>query len=102
MDFGSYLRRVGSNVRKARWALGLTQEQVAARGVTYRYYQEIERGERNPSLETLFTLARILDVTVAALVDVSPTTTAQARARMANAKLEAPKRGRKPSRLPRT
>lgn len=70
MDFSVYTRAVGANVRKARLRRGLTQEQVAARGFTYRFFQELERGVRNPSLRMLHELATALDVTVADLVDV--------------------------------
>lgn len=70
MDFPSYARAVGANVRKARLLRGLTQEQVAARGFTYRFFQELERGVRNPSLRTLHDLAHALGVTAGDLVDV--------------------------------
>ena len=43
MDFATFLRRTGRNLRKARWRRGLTQQDVAAEGFTYRYLQEIER-----------------------------------------------------------
>lgn len=93
MDLATFLRRVGANVRKARWQAGMTQEDVAARGITYRYYQEIERGQRNPTLRTLYTLARILETTVSALTDVEPAGT-QRRAPAGPAR--PPRRGRKP------
>jgi len=74
MDFAVFTRAVGANVRKARLLRGLTQEQVAARGFTYRFFQELERGVRNPSLRMLHELATALDVTVADLVDVGEDT----------------------------
>lgn len=98
MDFAAFLKRVGANIRRARWLAGLTQEQVAALGVTYRYYQEIERGQRNPTARTLFTLARVLKTTVGALTDVEPAATARARERLAKADLRPPALGRKPRR----
>lgn len=70
VDFGTYLRRVGLNLRRARWRAGMTQQDVAAKGVTYRYFQELERGERNPSLQMLFDLAQILGVRAADLIEV--------------------------------
>lgn len=70
MDFAAYLRRVGRNLRRARWRAGLTQQQLASHGVTYRYVQELERGARNPSLQMLYDLAQILGVRVADLVEV--------------------------------
>jgi transcriptional regulator with XRE-family HTH domain len=96
VEFGLYLRRIGQNVRRARWAAGLTQEAVAAHGITYRYYQEIERGARNPTLRTLHHLAQVLHTTVAALCNVEPQATLRAAERLADYRLTPPKRGRKP------
>jgi transcriptional regulator with XRE-family HTH domain len=71
VDFSTFLRRVGTNVRKARWLVGLTQQEVAARGgITYRHYQELERGRVNPTLRTVRDLALLLGRTVAELTDV--------------------------------
>jgi transcriptional regulator with XRE-family HTH domain len=94
VEFETFAQRVGANLRKARWLRGWTQDEVAARGITYRYYQELERGERNPTLKTLLELAGILGVTVADLVNVPGSRPAEVplSARQASA----PKRGRKP------
>ena len=94
MDFAELLKAVGANVRKARWLRGLTQEELASHGLSYRYLAEIERGERNATLRTLFDLARILDVSVTDLVTVAgepPRSVPLHRARAV-----APARGRKP------
>ena len=95
MDFATFLLRTGRNLRRARWRKGLTQQDVAAEGFTYRYLQEIERGERNPSLKMLFELAQVLDLRLADLVDVGerrqPVKLADVPESMA------PKRGRKPA-----
>jgi transcriptional regulator with XRE-family HTH domain len=70
LEFGSYLKRVGVNLRTARWLRGLTQEELASTsGLTYRYVAEVERGLRNPTLRTMFALAFALGTTVAALVE---------------------------------
>lgn len=74
----------------------MTQEDVAARGLTYRYYQELERGQRNPTLKTLFTLAQILGTTVAALVETEPPTKARARPHLHEVEANPPRKGRKP------
>ncbi len=96
VDVGTLLALVGANLRRARWARGLTQEQVAALGLTYRYYQELERGTRNPTLRTLHLLAETLDTTIAALCDVEPAQTIRAAERLAGYGLGPPPRGRKP------
>jgi transcriptional regulator with XRE-family HTH domain len=69
MDFGVFVKRVGARVRRARWAEGLTQEQVAAAVLTFRLLAELERGRGNPTLRTLFKLAQKLRVSVKDLVD---------------------------------
>nr|WP_295744938.1 helix-turn-helix transcriptional regulator [uncultured Acidocella sp.] len=60
---------VGRNFARLRKARGLTQEEVEARsGVSQQYLSSLERGRRNPTVITLYELARVLDVTVADLV----------------------------------
>lgn len=68
MEFERFRAAVGENLKKSRWLVGLTQEQVE--GVTIRHYQELECGRGNPTLETLFRLAEQYGVTVADLVNV--------------------------------
>lgn len=92
MDFPTFVRRVGANVRRARWAAGKTQEEVAAAALTFRLLGALERGRGNPTLQTLFLLAETLDVTVAELVDV----TAPKPKKVADAVTRRPKPGRKP------
>lgn len=102
MEFSTFLRRTGANIRKARWLAGMTQEEVAGRGgITYRHYQELERGKVNPTLRTLFELARLLGRPVAELVDVEPPST-KPKVPLTDAKAEPPRRGRKPSAASRT
>ncbi|EKM99863.1 MULTISPECIES: helix-turn-helix domain-containing protein [unclassified Acidocella] len=62
---------VGRNFARLRKARGLTQEEVEARsGVSQQYLSSLERGRRNPTVITLYELARVLDVTVGDLVQV--------------------------------
>lgn len=87
-------------MRRARWRAGLTQQEVASKGITYRYLQELERGVRNPSVQTLFDLAQILGVRVADLVEVG-----ERRAPVDLSMVPesaAPRAGRKPSPKRRT
>jgi len=94
VDFSTFLARTGRNLRRARWRKGLTQQDVASEGFTYRYLQEIERGVRNPSVKMLFDLAQVLDVRVADLVEVGER---KAPVKLADvSEMLAPKRGRKP------
>jgi len=80
-------------IRLARWRKNFDQEQAAAKiGLSYRYFAEIERGVRNPTLDVLAAIAKALDVSVADLVDVE----GKKRIDLARLDLEPPRRGRKP------
>lgn len=69
--FDTFCALMGENVRRARWVVALTQEAAAAKaGVTFRYYQDIERGQRNPSLRLLLDIAQALRVAVADLTEM--------------------------------
>lgn len=60
---------LGSRVRKRRQKLGLSQEELAERaGLHWTYVSGIERGRRNPGLNTLSTLASALRLSLADLV----------------------------------
>lgn len=51
-------RRLGATLRSLRRQQGLTQEEVAERaGFTSKYISEIERGHRNPPIDTLARIA---------------------------------------------
>jgi transcriptional regulator with XRE-family HTH domain len=55
---------VGRNVRKIRLRVGLTQEQFAERsGFSQQYISGLEKGRRNPTIVTLYELAKALGVT---------------------------------------
>lgn len=51
------------SLRKARLKAKLTQKELADKlGLHVNYYARIERGEENPSLETLKKLTKILKI----------------------------------------
>lgn len=57
-------RLVGKNFARLRKARGLTQEQVSDRsGFSQQYLSGLEKGNRNPTVITLFELARCLETT---------------------------------------
>lgn len=63
------LRELGDRIREERTRQGLSQEQLAQRAGLHRtYVGSVERGERNISVGSLYTLADELGVTVAKLV----------------------------------
>ena len=60
---------VGRNFARLRRDRGLTQEQVEERsGFSQQYLSSLERGRRNPTVITLYELARALDVSHVELV----------------------------------
>lgn len=60
---------VALNVRLARQAAGISQEELAERaGIDLSYGSRIERGKANPSVELLAKLGRALGVTAASLL----------------------------------
>ena len=100
MDFAVLMKKVGDNIRTARWLAGWTQQDVASCGISYRYYQELERGQRNPTLRTLTEIADILGVNVADLVDVPGARVSKPP--LSARKAKQPRRGRRPRKSPRS
>ena len=62
-------RLVGRNFARLRLAKGFTQERFAeVSGVTQQYVSGLERGQRNPTVVTLYHLATALGVSSVDLV----------------------------------
>ena len=56
-------RLVGRNFARLRQAQGLTQEQVEERsGFSQQYLSGLERGQRNPTIVSLYQIAQALGV----------------------------------------
>ena len=63
-------RLVGANVRRLRLAAGLSQAGLSERmGVDRAYVSGLEKGERNPTIVTLWHTAEALGVKVRALFE---------------------------------
>ena len=63
------LKAVGSNLRKARLSVDLTQEELARKvDITTNYYARLERGETLPSLTTLYKIAQATKTTMARIL----------------------------------
>lgn len=57
------LLALGRGIRRCRERAGLSQEELAGRAGLHRNYVGlVERGERNPTIRTIFRLARTLNV----------------------------------------
>ena len=66
---------VGARLRRLRLERGLSQRQLASRGISYAYVSRIESGQRIPSVRAIRLLARRLGVTPEYLetgVDIAP------------------------------
>lgn len=60
---------VGRNLARLRRTKGLTQEELEVRsGFSQQYLSSLERGKRNPTVITLYELARALEVSHVELV----------------------------------
>ena len=61
---------LGNAIKKQRSALGISQEELAARAGLHRtYVSDVERGERNPSIASIEKLAQALKVSVSSLLE---------------------------------
>ena len=62
-NFDLARKTLGANVRKWRVRRGWTQDQLAQQaGISAKFVGEVERGEDNPSLETLWSLVSALRI----------------------------------------
>ena len=62
-------RRIGRRIQGARIDHNLTQERVfLAVPLNRSFYQEIEAGQANPSLDTLLRIARVIGVPIGDLL----------------------------------
>ena len=64
------LKKIGARIREIRTERGLSQEALAFEaGVAVNTIATIERGEANPSVAVLLSIARVLTVKLRDLVD---------------------------------
>lgn len=63
-------QRVGANLRKAREAQGVSQEDLADKAGLHRtYLSGVERGVRNPTVTVLEKIAKALKVKTSSLLE---------------------------------
>jgi transcriptional regulator with XRE-family HTH domain len=66
------VRKFGLEVKRRRAELGITQEEFAERSGLHRtYVSGIERGERNPTIDIVFAIARALSCEPAEIMPVT-------------------------------
>jgi transcriptional regulator with XRE-family HTH domain len=74
-NFDQARKALGANVRKWRTRRGWTQDQLAEQsGISAKFVGEVERGEDNPSLETLWALVSALKIEWRDLLDENAVT----------------------------
>lgn len=70
MKAGELKRLIGTAIRSKRSELGISQEELADRAGLHRtYISDVERGARNPSLESIHKLAMALELSLSGLFD---------------------------------
>lgn len=61
--------RIARNLQSLRLKKGLTQDQVAATaGISQTFFSQVETGKRNVSVDTLQSIADVLDVDIVDLL----------------------------------
>ncbi len=63
-----HLETLGQNIKKLRIEKGLTQDAFEAFDISYKHFQDIERGLVNPTYLTLLKVAKALKCKVRDLV----------------------------------
>lgn len=62
---------IGENIKKVRKEKGMLQKQVAAEvGLDQSNYNKIENGQRQPSIEVLYKLAKLFGMTTDQLINL--------------------------------
>ena len=71
MDRASLSRLIGANIRKYRIQKDVSQEHLALEsGIHPAYISKLKRGEKCPTIDTLYRLAKALGIPVYKLIDI--------------------------------
>lgn len=74
MDRNKIAKKLGANIRLYRTKLGISQESLAfMAGMHPSYLGCLERGEKCPTIETVFKICDALHISVAELLDFEAT-----------------------------
>ena len=58
------------NIKKIRIKMRITQYKMAEKlGISWRYLQQLEKGDRRPSWDTIESISKKLDISVHDLID---------------------------------
>jgi transcriptional regulator with XRE-family HTH domain len=68
-ELSALKKRVGAKIKERRTGLGISQEELAFKAdISPTYLSQIESGQRNPSLATLFNLTTALRLELSEVV----------------------------------
>ncbi len=67
MDIGEIKKKFGFRLKALRLDKGLKQEDLETFNFSYRHYGKIERGQINPTVETLVRLCELFNVSLSEL-----------------------------------
>ena len=71
MDRIALSRLIGANIRKYRIQRDVSQEHLALEsGIHPAYISKLERGEKCPTIDTLYRLAKALGIPIYKLIDI--------------------------------
>lgn len=66
---------ISQNIKKYRLLNNMTQEQLAEQlGLDTQYYSQLERGERNFTIEKIAALCSIFHIGIEKIIDIKPDT----------------------------
>lgn len=71
MDRLSLSKQIGSNIRKFRLENDFSQENLAlTSGVHPAYISKLERGEKCPTIDTLYKISKALNISIYELINI--------------------------------
>lgn len=69
MHLAQAMKKLGNNVKRLRQALGVSQESMRDYGFNYRYFQKLEAGQANVTLDTMVKLSHAFKCKLTDLVE---------------------------------
>ncbi|MEE0913060.1 MAG: helix-turn-helix transcriptional regulator [Ruminococcus sp.] len=89
MDRNQLTKLIGANIRKYRLKIDVSQESLSlSAGINPAYVGRLERGEKCPTIDTLYKICSALEISVCEILNFEPDTKSsdtQAKIRIENA-----------------
>lgn len=73
VEYDEYIKKLGKKIKDIRVSKEITQEGMEEdnSGISYRTVQDIENGQSNPSVKSIFKIARRLDIELSDLMSLN-------------------------------